>query len=121
MSASLLHSSIAMRLGPDRRKFLVALAALLAGTGNIHADNQGDRDDDDHEQARRALEEGQVKPLTEILETVKNQIDGDVVGVEFEHKNGRYVYEFKVISASGRLHEIYVDAMTAEILEGEHD
>ena len=100
---------------------MLALALSFASAGTLRADDGGDRDDDDHDQARRALEEGEVKPLFEILEAVKDKMEGEVVGVEFEHKGGRYVYEFKVISASGRLREIYVDAMTAEILKSERD
>jgi uncharacterized membrane protein YkoI len=44
-----------------------------------------------------------------------------VVGVELDHERGRYVYEFKVITPTGKLREVYVDAMTAEIVKSEDD
>jgi uncharacterized membrane protein YkoI len=44
-----------------------------------------------------------------------------VAGVEFERKRGRYVYEFKVVTSTGKLREVYVDAMTAEIVKSEDD
>jgi len=73
----------------------------------------------DHDRARRALEEGRALPLAAILNRVGNRLGGEVVGVEFEREHGRYVYEFRVITPAGRLREVYVDAMTAEILNGE--
>jgi uncharacterized membrane protein YkoI len=104
----------------DRRTLLLALALAFAGGGRALADDDGDHDDrDDHDLARRALEEGDVRPLAEILAEVGGRIDGDLVGVEFDRINGRYVYELKVITPSGRLREISVDAQTAEILGDE--
>jgi len=104
----------------DRRTLLVALALTFAGGGRALADDDGeDGDREDHDLARRALEKGDVRPLAEILAKVSGKIDGDLVGVEFDRINGRYVYELKVITPSGRLREIGVDAQTAEILGDE--
>jgi uncharacterized membrane protein YkoI len=101
----------------DRRTFLLALTLAFAGGGYVVADDDGEHDErDDHDLARRALEQGDVRPLAEILAEVGGRIDGDLVGVEFDRINGRYVYELKVITPSGRLREISVDAKTAEIL-----
>ena len=38
-----------------------------------------------------------------------------------DHKDGRYVYEFKVVGSDGRLREVEVDALSAEILKVEDD
>jgi uncharacterized membrane protein YkoI len=73
----------------------------------------------DYEQARRAVEQGEVLALAEILTRVRTDLGGEVVGVEFERKHDRWVYEFKVIDAAGRLWEVYVDATTAAILTRE--
>lgn len=93
---------------------MMALALLAAGSGPALAD-------DDHERARRALESGEALPLVEILRRVDGQLGGEVVEVEFERKRGRYVYEFKVITPAGRMREVYVDALSAEILKIEDD
>jgi len=103
-----------------RRQFLLAVAALLAGGGAAYADdNKGDDegDEDDHDRARRALEEGQARPLNEILVVVEDELGGRIVRVELERRRGRYIYEFRVITPSGELREVYVDAMSAEILK----
>ena len=46
---------------------------------------------------------------------------GDIIEIEFEHDDGRYVYELEIINPSGRVVEVKVDARTAEILEREED
>jgi uncharacterized membrane protein YkoI len=106
-----------------RRQFLLAAAALLTAGGAAYADDdgKGDGDEDDHDRARRALEEGQARPLAEILAIVEDELGGRIVGVELERRRGRYIYEFRVITPSGELREIYVDAMSAEILKRDGD
>jgi len=101
-----------------RRSLVLAIALALVGAGLARADD--DRRED-HEDARRALEGGEVRPLAEIRGLVAGRIGGRVVGVELEHSGGRYVYEFKVIAPDGRLLEIYVDARTGATLRSEAD
>jgi uncharacterized membrane protein YkoI len=121
LSAWLQQSSCAMKTILDRRGLLLALALAFAGSRVAYSDDRDHDDDDDHDQARRALEEGRVRPFADILARVAKQLGGEVIGVEFERETGRDVYEFKVVTPSGRLREVYVDAMTAEILNSEHD
>lgn len=98
----------------------LALTLLLA-VGVAHAKDGAGDDEADHERARHALEGGSIRPLAEILATVRNRIEGDVVGVEFEYFDGRYVYELKVITPAGFLREVQVDATTAEIMTSGDD
>jgi uncharacterized membrane protein YkoI len=106
----------------SRRESLLALGLLFAGGRAAAAeDDDHDDDDNDYEEALRALQQGQVKPLSDIIEKVQKQLGGDVIGVEFERDGGRYVYEIKIVGPDGRLREVYVDAMTAVILSDEHD
>lgn len=105
----------------SRRGLLLVLVLVAAGGFAASSDERDDEDHEDHEEAYRALQEGQTKPLAEILAAVEEQFDDEVVGVEFEREGGRYVYELKIVGPDGRLREVYVDALTAEILSGEHD
>lgn len=73
----------------------------------------------DHDEARRAVERGEALPLFDILGRVRSELGGEVVGVFFRRKRGRWVYEFKVIGPAGQLAEIDVDAASAEILKRE--
>lgn len=73
--------------------------------------------DDDHEIARRALEAGEVLPLRTVLDIVEKQYPGQVVEVEFEHDDGEFLYEIKVLQRGGRLVKLDLDARTGEIVE----
>lgn len=84
-------------------------------------------DDDDvndareHYEAREALRLGKVRPLDQIIAAVRKEISGDIIEIEFERNDGRYVYELEIIDPSGRIIEVEVDAKSAEILEREED
>ncbi len=88
---------------------VMALTAMLtvAAPPLLHADER--------DQVREAVERGEIRSLADILVTIRGKLPGDVVGVEVEHKNGRWLYEFRVVDTNGRLFEVYVDARTATI------
>lgn len=77
--------------------------------------------DDDHELARRALEEGRVLPLADILAKVKAARPGKVLELELETEDGQLVYDLKILTPEGRVQEIEVDAATGKILKIEDD
>jgi uncharacterized membrane protein YkoI len=101
-----------------RRTLLFMCAFLFSGTGFASA--EGDVDDD-HEEARRAVEKGSARPLAEILDQIQPQLGGKVIGVELEREHERYIYELKVVTPSGELREIYVDAVSGGILKNEEE
>lgn len=101
-----------------RRSLAFAVVLALLDVAPARADD--DRRED-HEEARRALEHGEVRPLAEIRRLAADRLDGRVVGVELERDGGRYVYEFKVIAPDGRLLEVVVDARTGAVLGSEAD
>ena len=69
----------------------------------------------DQDAARQAVESGEIRPLADILATVRGRLPGEVVGVEIESKNGRWLYEFRVLDGKGRLFEVSVDARSGSI------
>ena len=72
-------------------------------------------DSDDHDSVRIAVERGEIRSLADILEAVRGKLPGKVAGVEIEHENGRWLYEFRVVDGNGRLFDVSVDARTAKI------
>lgn len=68
-----------------------------------------------HDDARRAVEAGEIRPLAEILNIVRDKLPGEIVRVKLERKNDRWLYEFRVVDAKGRLFEVYVDARSGVI------
>jgi uncharacterized membrane protein YkoI len=101
-------------MSKSRRAIIIlGLAAALLPSAAL-ADRERD-----YEQARRAVERGEALALADILTRVQADLGGEVVGVEFERKHERWIYEFKVLDPAGRLWEVYVDAATAAILKRE--
>ncbi len=80
----------------------------------------GEDDDDDaleHEQARQALEQGLVRPLEEIIAEARKHVQGDLIEVELEREDGRYIYELEFIQPSGQVIELQLDAKSMAIIE----
>jgi uncharacterized membrane protein YkoI len=95
---------------------------LLLAAGMALATMSGTRaDDDDHDVAKRALEQGRVLPLADIIAKIGPQVPGKVIEVELDDDDGMLLYDLKVLSPQGRLQEIEVDAATGKILKIEDD
>ena len=67
-------------------------------------------DDDDHEEAWRLREAGTIMPLEQLLERVREEHPGRVIGVELEYEDGRRVYEIELLDERGRVRELLFDA-----------
>ena len=86
---------------------LVIAALALAPALNAETHRQ--------EEMRRAVERGEIRSLADTLGAIREKLPGQVVGVEIEHENGGWRYEFRVVDSKGRVFEVYVDARTSEI------
>lgn len=104
----------------DRRAFLAGAAICAATAGTAYA-KRGRGRGGDHERARRALKEGEVRPLAEILEEIRRRFGGEVIEVELDEDDDRTVYELTILTHSGRLLEVVVDAATGAVLEVDED
>lgn len=82
-----------------------ALVAAAAAAGSA-----------DHERARAAVQSGAVLPLHTVLERLQRSHPGQVLEVELERDDGRWVYEVRLLQADGRLLKLVLDARTAEVL-----
>jgi uncharacterized membrane protein YkoI len=74
-------------------------------------------DKDDHQRARAAVLAGEVLPLPTVLERIQRSHPGQVLALELEHEDGRWIYELKLLQPGGRLLKLEVDARTAQVLE----
>ncbi|UVO26994.1 PepSY domain-containing protein [Bradyrhizobium arachidis] len=94
---------------PLHRLRALILAAVIVVAGSCAAFAR------DHDDARRAVEAGEIRALAEILKVVKGKLPGDVVGVKLEREAGAWMYELRIIDEKGRLFEIHVDARSGEV------
>lgn len=72
--------------------------------------------DSDHDRARAAVRARQVLPLKTVLERLQREHPGEVLEVELEQDDGRWVYEVKLLQAGGRLVRLEVDAASGAVL-----
>ncbi len=96
------------------RRTIVPLAlalGILGAGGALHADER------DHELAREALQQGQVIPLRQVLDKVEREYQGQVLKIEFERDDGRYVYEIRLLQKDGRMAKLKVDAVDGRVLK----
>jgi len=100
--------SMSLPRKPVLPAMLLAVAMLLTA-GPLRADSP------DHNAVRQAVERGEIRSLTDILAIVRTKLPGEIAGVEIEQKNGRWLYEFRVVDGKGRLFDVYVDARSGEI------
>ncbi len=72
---------------------------------------------DDHVRARAAVQAGEVLPLPALLERLQRTHPGQVLELELERDDGRWVYEVKLLQADGQLLKLELDARTAQVLK----
>ena len=110
---------------PKRRGVLTGLTGLLlaAACASVGmADDKSKRRQDkkyksevNQDQILEALKRNEIRPLSEVMAVAEKAMPGQIVGVKVKRINNNFVYEFKIITAGGRLREIYIDAATLEI------
>ncbi|WP_182466731.1 PepSY domain-containing protein [Sphingomonas gilva] len=70
----------------------------------------------DHDLARQAVLRGEVLPLARILSIAQRAAPGDVIEVELESKNGQLFYEVELLTRSGVIRKLSLDARTGALL-----
>ncbi len=102
--------------GQRRRSWAGGLwmLALLVGSLGLQPAWSGSKDD--HNRARQAVQAGQVLPLRSVLERLEREHPGQVLEVELEQEEGRWIYEVKLLQPQGQLVKLKLDARTAALL-----
>lgn len=91
-----------------RAAVLVLAAALSVGAAA--------RDRGDHERAREAVVAGQILPLRTVLERLERDHAGQVLEIELESEDRRWIYEVKLLQPGGQLLKLEIDAGTGEVI-----
>lgn len=99
-----------------RRPFVLMALAVAAATAGTAA-QAAERGHGDHDLARQALERGQALPLRTVLEKVEREYQGQVLKVEFEHEDGRFLYEIRLLQQDGRMAKLKIDAVDGRVLQ----
>ena len=77
--------------------------------------------DDDHIEARRLLDSGEILPLEVILNNVRQTYPGRVLDIELEREDGQIAYEVEILGTDGVVTEVYINAKTGKVLSAKED
>lgn len=94
---------------------LVAAASLFPSAVVLAAKH------DDHVAARELLKRGEILPLNQILEVAQRRVPGDVIEVELEHEDEGWEYEVKVLTPTGHVRKITLNARNGAVLKIKDD
>jgi uncharacterized membrane protein YkoI len=89
--------------------FLLAIAAPAIGVGSAHADDQ--------DRAREKVQSGEIRPLQDVLRSVRRQVPGRVLGAQLVDFGGSLVYLIRLLTADGRVVEVTADARSGGIID----
>lgn len=109
-----------MRFSRFATSFLL-LGALASSMSQGLADEKKQRKPHEHAAVREALQRGEVLPLLKILAIANEKVPGDVIEVELEDERDALVYEIKILTSTGRVREVEIDARTGVVLKIEDD
>jgi uncharacterized membrane protein YkoI len=77
--------------------------------------------DEDHQEARRLTESGEILPLENLIQSIKAKQPGRILEVELERDDGLYLYEIEILDQQGAVWEFKLDATSGEILQRERE
>lgn len=94
------------------------------GPSVLYPENEGDRRALQqlmrHDRARRAVEQGTIRPLEEIRDRVQSQFNGRIVGLELYENPNRgvagWVYDVRVLTREGNVMAVEMDARTGRVM-----
>lgn len=97
--------------------FMKVLAIVALAVNTLTISTVWASGDDDHDRARRALQSGQILPLSTVLERLERNQPGKVLEVELEQKEGLWIYKVKLLQTDGQLVKLMLDAKSAMPIE----
>jgi len=100
---------------------ITAVGAWTFLAAPVEAESGALKGPTEHEIARQALRRGEILPLVRILPIVQKRVPGDVIKIKLDDDDAPIEYEVKVLTASGRVIEVELDARTGRILKIEED
>ena len=77
--------------------------------------------DQDFERALDAVAQGKILKLGDVLPRIEQEFGGRAIETELETDDGRWVYEFEILTSDGGLFEVDVDAVTGETIDVEEE
>lgn len=70
---------------------------------------------------RQAVQRGELLPLPRVLAIAKAKVPGEIVKVELEYESWGIKYEVKILTPSGRVREVEINARNGSVVKIEDD
>ncbi len=99
-----------------------SLAAILGIVLAVLAASPEVRALSDQEEARAAVEAGEVLPLNTILQQIRRDFPGRILDAELDERGrGKWVYKIRMLKKNGRVVELTVDGRSGRVLRSKGD
>ena len=105
---------------PTRLRTLAAPLALLA-VASLFPAATALAAKDDHVEARELLKRGEILPLAQILDVAQRRVPGDVIEVELEREDTGWEYDVKVLTPTGQVRKITLNARNGAVVKIKDD
>ena len=99
-----------------RKTILTSMAAIIMISCPFVTFSEVDIDE-----IRDLRRSGQLVTLESLIVQVRNDYPGEILEIELDDEDGRYIYEVEVIGEDGSEIELEIDAGTGEVLETDID
>ncbi len=95
----------------------LVVAAAALGVAVLPAAPAAAGDRPRSQEVRTLRESGRILSMEDILARARAIRPGQVVEVELEREDAKYVYELKIIDDADRVHKLEMDAASGELIE----
>ena len=68
------------------------------------------------DQARKAVRQGEVRPLRDVMVAVRRRSNAEVLDVDLHKRPEGWVYALRILTKRGRVRDVFLDAKTLDIL-----
>ena len=75
----------------------------------------------DHDSVKRLRDDGRILSMSEVMRRAARIQPGQLLEAELDRDDGRYVYEIRILDATGRVHELELDAASGVLIESSYD
>ena len=86
-----------------------------SGSGNSGSGGNSGDDENDHDDARNAVRNGDVLPLSKAMSLLRKSGQGRVIEVKLSKRGSSFEYRFKVIAVTGKVKTVRMDAATGRL------
>lgn len=98
----------------------IALPAARGSEGR-HASDKAERKRAEQDAIRKAVQRGDLVSLPRVIAIARARVPGEVVKIELEYEERAIQYEVKILTPSGRIREVEIDARSGSVIKVEDD